>query len=149
MPKHLTLLLSVATLLAAGSAAAQPTATDAVEFRQAVMNVYAWNVNRMRDMVRGDVPFDAAAFQSHAADLAAAANMDVAKGFPEDSITDESDARDEIWLNWDGFLTARDAMKDAAGKLAEAAASGDEAAMKEQFGAVGRTCKGCHDDFRN
>lgn len=149
MREHLTLLLSAATLLNAEAAPAQPSANDAVEFRQAVMNVYAWNVNRMRDMVRGDVPFDTAAFQVYAADLAAAVNLDVVKGFPEESITDESDARDEIWLNWDGFLAARDSMKDAAGKLAEAAASGDEVAMKEQFGAVGRACKVCHDDFRN
>lgn len=149
MREHLTLLLSAATLLTAEAAPAQPSANDAVEFRQAVMNVYAWNVNRMRDMVRGDVPFDTAAFQVYAADLAAAVNLDVVKGFPEESITDESDARDEIWLNWDGFLAARDSMKDAAGKLAEAAASGDEVAMKEQFGAVGRACKVCHDDFRN
>ena len=34
-------------------------------------------------------------------------------------------------------------------KLAEVAAGGDEAAMKEQFGKTAKTCKGCHDDFKN
>ena len=149
MPKRPVLLLSACALAVAGFAQAQPSATDAVDFRQGVMNVYAWNLNNLRDMVRGDVPFDTAAFQSHAEDLATAARLDVTKGFPEDSITDESDARDEIWLNWDAFLEKREALKEQSAKLAEVSATGDEAAMKEQFGATARTCKGCHDDFKN
>lgn len=149
MPKRPILLLSAFTLAVAGSAQAQPSATDAVDFRQGVMNVYAWNLNNLRDMVRGDVLFDTAAFQTHAADLATAARLDVTKGFPEDSITDESDARDEIWLNWSAFLEKREALKEQSAKLVEVSATGDEAAMKEQFGATARTCKGCHDDFKN
>lgn len=149
MRKPVALVLSAAAFLAAGPLAAKPSAEDAVEFRQAVMNVYAWNLNGMRDMARGDVAFDAAAFASYAADLAAAANLDVARGFPEEAQTEESEARDEIWLNWDGFLEKREALKAAAAKLVEVSASGDESAMKEQFGKTAGTCKGCHDDFRN
>jgi cytochrome c556 len=29
------------------------------------------------------------------------------------------------------------------------AAGGEEAAMKEQFGKTAKTCKGCHDDFKD
>ena len=38
-------------------------------------------------------------------------------------------------------------MHDAIGKLAQAARSGDEGAMKAAAGDVRKACKACHDDF--
>jgi len=35
-----------------------------------------------------------------------------------------------------------------ANKLAEVAVGGDEDAIKEQFGKVGKTCKACHKEFK-
>lgn len=129
--------------------AAHADAEKAVDYRQAVMNVYAWNVTTMGDMVKGKTAFDAAAFASHAMDLAAAAKLELMAAFPEDSITDESDAREEIWLDFGKFEDKHQALREQSAKLAEVAAGGDEAAMKEQFGATAKTCKGCHDDFKN
>ena len=37
----------------------------------------------------------------------------------------------------------------AANEMAKVAAGGDAAAVKAQFGKLGESCKGCHDDFRN
>ena len=37
---------------------------------------------------------------------------------------------------------------DLANKLAEVAAGGDAAAIKAQFGELGKACKSCHDKFR-
>ena len=133
-------------LLAAG---VQADVEKAVDYRQGLMNVYAWNVTTMKDMVKGDVAFDAAAFARHAKDLAAAAQLELMAAFPEDSINDESDATDAIWLDWEKFQDRHKDLQEASGKLAQAAAGGDEAAMKEQFGATAKTCKGCHDDFKN
>lgn len=149
MLKTQTLLAGACALLVGGAAQAESAAEAAVDFRQGVMNVYAWNITAMRRMARGDAPFDVAAFQGYANDLSATAGLDVLKGFPEDSITDESDARDEIWLDWETFVERHGALKEQAAKLAEVAAAGDEAAIKEQFGKTAGTCKGCHDDFKN
>lgn len=149
MLKPQTLLAGACALLVGGAAQAGSAAEAAVDYRQGVMNVYSWNVTAMRRMARGDTPFDLAAFQSHAKDLAAAAGLNVLKGFPEDSVTDDSDARDEIWLNWGTFEERHAALKEQAAKLVEVAATGDEAAIKEQFGKTAGTCKGCHDDFKN
>jgi len=33
-------------------------------------------------------------------------------------------------------------------KLAEVAAQGDRAAIQGQFGATGKTCKACHDEYK-
>jgi len=139
----------VAPVLLLFAAGVNADAEKAVDYRQAVMNVYAWNVTSMRDMVKGETAFDAAAFGRHAKDLAAASQLELMAAFPEDSITDESDAREEIWLDIAKFQDKHNALRDQAAKLAEVAASGDEAAMKEQFGATAKTCKGCHDDFKN
>ena len=35
-----------------------------------------------------------------------------------------------------------------AAKLSQVARNGDLAALKGQFGETGKTCKGCHDDYR-
>ena len=90
-----------------------------------------------------------AVFARHANDLAAAARLEVMAAFPEDSINEDSDASDTIWLDWDKFQEKNQALRDQSAKLAEVAAGGDEVAMKEQFGATAKTCKGCHDDFKN
>jgi len=128
---------------------AEKVAARAVDYRQGVMNVYAYNVTSMGEMVKGKTEFDASAFARHAKDLAAAAGLDVLAGFPEDSLNDDSDASESIWLDWDKFQEKHKALQEQSAKLAEVAAGGDEAAMKEQFAQTGKTCKGCHDDFKN
>jgi cytochrome c556 len=141
-------LVPIAFVFSAAGVQAGPV-EKAVDYRQGLMNVYAFNVTSMGDMVKGKTEFDPSAFARHASDLAAAAGLDMLAGFPEDSINDESDASDTIWLDWDKFREKHKALQEQAGKLAEVAAGGDEAAMKEQFGKTSRTCKGCHDDFKN
>jgi len=139
--------LAPACLLFAASA--QADVEKVVDYRQGLMNVYAWNVTSMADMVKGKVAFDAAAFARHAKDLAAATQLELMAAFPEDSINDESDATEAIWLDWGKFQDRHKALREESAKLAQAAAGGDEAAMKEQFGTTAKTCKGCHDDFKN
>lgn len=121
---------------------------DAVYFRQGVMNVFSWNAGHMAAMAKGEVPFDAAALQGYAADLAAAAALNILPGFPEESITDDSDAKDEIWLNWSDFESKLQDLRSESAKLKEVASGGDEAAIKAQIDATRRTCKACHDDYK-
>ena len=40
------------------------------------------------------------------------------------------------------------AFNKEANEMAKVAAGGDAAAVKEQFGKLSDTCKGCHDDFK-
>ena len=121
---------------------------DAVDYRQGVMNVFSWNAGLMGAMVKGEVPFDSTVFQGYAADLASSARLDILKGFPEDSVTDDSAAKDEIWLNWSDFESKLQGLRTESAKLTEVTASGDEAAIKAQFDATRRTCKACHDDYK-
>jgi cytochrome c556 len=138
-------------LLLCAAAVATPIATradDVIEYRQGVMTVFSWNLSAMGSMVKGETPFDPAAFKGYATDLATAASLNVLKGFPEDSLSDDSDAKEDIWLNWADFEARYKALKEAAAKLSEVAATGEEAAMRAQFKEAASACKACHRDFK-
>jgi cytochrome c556 len=113
------------------------------------MNVFSYNLTAMGDMVKGKTEFDTASFARLSKDLAAAAGLDLVAGFPPNSTTDESDASATVWLDWDKFKDKYRALQEQSGRLAEIAAGGNEAAMKEQFGKTAATCKGCHKEFKN
>ena len=148
---------SIAALLGAVCLASLPPVTQAagvqgaIDFRQAAMNLYKWYLGPMGGMVKGKIPFDAAGFKSRAEGLSTAASLDLTEGFPQDSFSDsesDTDAKPEIRENWQDFTAKYQALREESAKLASIAAGGDMAAMKKQFGATAKTCKGCHDDYR-
>lgn len=123
----------------------------AIDFRQSAMKIYKWYMGPMGGMVKGKIPFDAAAFNNQAQGLATAASLDLGPGFPENSFSDmesETDAKPDIRENWADFESKYQAFREASEKLAATAAGGEMAAIKEQFAATGKTCKGCHQDYR-
>ncbi len=65
---------------------------------------------------------------------------------PESEI--ETQAKPEIWKSTAEFRKAQDAMTEQAGKLTRIAAGGDIAAIRTQWRELGKTCKSCHDQFR-
>lgn len=58
-------------------------------------------------------------------------------------------AKPEIWQQPEVFAEKREAFVAAAAKLAETAGANDAAAFATQVGELGKTCKGCHEQFRN
>ena len=58
-------------------------------------------------------------------------------------------AKPEIWLNTEDFNAKLADFRREAGKLASVAAEGDRAAISAQFGATGKTCKACHDEYKS
>ena len=54
----------------------------------------------------------------------------------------------KIWKETAKFKQAAEASQKASTALVAAAKGGNEAAFKTAFGELGKTCKGCHDDFR-
>ena len=122
---------------------------QAVEYRQSVMNIIAWNFKHMGAMVKGQTAFDQAVFAAHAKELQAAARFNLLSGFPEDSDdSDETAAKAEIWMDWDDFQQKFKDLQQQADALTKVAATGDEAATKNQFGETGKTCKACHKAYK-
>ena len=132
------------TLGAAATASGQQAAVD---FRQSAMNLYKWYLGPMGGMVKGKIPFDLMAFQKNAKGLATVASLDLLAGFPKGSAED-TEAKNAIWERWSDFEKKYSALQQQSEKLASVAAGGDQAAIKAQFGETAKTCKGCHDDFR-
>lgn len=141
-------LIGLSSLTAAN--AADPKPEDAAKYRQSVYTIIGWNFKPIGAMVKGEVPFDAAAVARHAqyVELMSKATLE---GFPEGSGPDavkNTEALPEIWTNWDKFETAMNDFQREAAKLNEVAKGGDEAAIKAQFGKTAETCKACHKEFR-
>jgi cytochrome c556 len=69
--------------------------------------------------------------------------------FPEGSTQSPSEALPAIWENFEGFKARAAANAETAGDLANLARSGaDASALINGFKALGKTCKDCHNDYK-
>ena len=130
--------------------AADPKPEDAVQYRQSVYTIIGWNFKPIGAMVKGEVPFDAAAVARHAqyVEMMSKAALE---GFPKGSGPDavkDTEAKPDIWTKWGDFKTKMNKFQEEATMLAEVAKKGDEKAIKAQFGKTAETCKACHKEFR-
>ena len=141
-------ILGLCAALSVPAALADSVEEQAADYRAGLMEVMGWNLKQMGAMLKGKVPMDATVFSRRARDLNAAAHMDILAGFPEDSVTEDSDAKDEIWLDWENFTAKLDAMREKSEALAQASTGDSQAAIKEAFGALAKACKSCHKAFR-
>ena len=130
--------------------AADPKPQDVVDYRKSVYTVIGWNFKPIGAMMKGEVPFDAAAVARHAQYvemMSKAAPEGFAKGSGPDAVKD-TEAKPEIWTNPDKFKTAMSNFQQESAKLAEVAKVGKEADIKAQFGKTAETCKACHKEFK-
>lgn len=141
--------LVAALLLASTSLAAQSVRPDqAIEYRQSVYQVILWNFQPLGAMARGRIPFDRTTFRRHAQRLANLSGH-LLEGFPEGSDSGaETAAKSEIWENWADFESKMNDFRKASRELAVASRTEDFEALKTRFGAVGGTCKACHDSYK-
>ena len=79
------------------------------------------------------------------------AKVDLTPVFPEgtdnDAMFGETRTLPKLWANFDGAKKKDDAFEQAAAALAAAAPNGLDA-LRPTVGALGGTCKGCHDEYR-
>ena len=149
----LLLLLPLAACACAACAAAPeavaapagPVPTEIVAARQAAFNLTAATFGGMKPVIEsgGDVKglgFGARGIARWGAALPAM--------FPAGSDLATDRARPEIWLNKADFAAKAAAMTAAATALADAAQANDKAAAAGAYGALGKTCGGCHDPYR-
>lgn len=120
---------------------------DAVKYRQSALSVMGTHFNRIGAVVKGEKPYDKAAVMADAAVVEMMSKLPWS-AFPPGSDIMESKAKPEIWKEQAKFKSASEKMQAEVGKLSAAAKSGDLAMVKTAFGAAGKSCKACHDDFR-
>jgi cytochrome c556 len=145
--KHLILAAIAPTLVAGtGIAYAQfKKPEDAIKYRQNVFNVMANSFGKISAVVKGEAPFNKDEVAKNAAVVAMLSTLPWQAFGPG---TEGGNALPAIWSDNAKFKSAGEKMQVAAANLNTAAQSGDQEAIKKAFGAVGATCKGCHDDFK-
>lgn len=138
----------MAALLVSGQVYADgPKAEDVVDYRKGVFNVIGWNFGPMVGMVKGEIPYDAAAFEENARRVKELSIMAL-EGFESKAMTDDSESKPEIWDNWDDFQAKMEEMNTQVVNLHEVSQKGDLGAIRGIFGDVGGSCKSCHDDYK-
>lgn len=143
-----SILIAAATLVTALPAAAQfAKPEDAIKYRKAGMTVMATHFSRVAGMAQGKIPFDAKAAAQNAEIAAFMSGLPFA-GFGPGTDKGDTKAKPEIWTDPDKFNAGAKKMQDEMAKLNVAAKSGNLDAIKAAAGEVGKTCKGCHDDYR-
>jgi cytochrome c556 len=147
--KRLTLALSAALglMLALPAAAQFQKPEDAIKYRKAAFTVMASHFGRLGPMAQGKVPFDAKVAADNIAIATAVSALPFA-GFVPDSDKGDTKAKPEVWSDAAKFNAAAKKMQDAMAALNVAAKSGNADQFKAAFGETGKSCKGCHDDFR-
>ena len=146
------LLVAVASVV--GLASALPAAAqfqkpeDAIKYRQSALTVMANHFGRVSAMAQGKAPFDAKAAADNAAIVLTMSKLPFVafaegtdKGLP-------NRAKPEIWKDAAKFKAAAEKMQGEVVKFEAAAKTGNLDTIKAAVGAVGGSCKGCHDDFR-
>jgi cytochrome c556 len=144
----LAALIGTSTLLASGTAAAQVKPEDVIKFRKGVYQVVGWHVRPMGAMVKGQMPYDQAAFARNA-EIVAMMSTVAPHAFAAGSDKGETRAKPEIWSDAAGFKKVMDNFQAEAAKLAEVAKTATSVdQVRGQFGALGKSCGACHDNFR-
>lgn len=140
-------VIAVSGMAFAHGALAQAKPEVLVKQRQAAMTLLGKYFGPMVAMAQGKAPFNAAVVQRNAGFVDNLTRMPW-DGFDASTSGVKSRTLPAAFQNAAKFKEAASRAENAAAKLVEVSKSGDEAAMKAAIGALGKTCGGCHDDFR-
>lgn len=140
----LSLVLCVGFVL---SAVAQVKPDVLVKQRQAVMTLLGKYFGPLGAMAQDRVPFDAEVVKRNALFLETLAKMPW-DGFQEATANEKSGALPAVFKDPGKFKKASGDMQAAVANLVTVSKTGDVSALKAAIGGIGKTCGGCHDNFR-
>jgi cytochrome c556 len=143
----LVVLLSSGAVPAGAPPAVRPEVS--IKWRQSAFQVIAWNTARIKAALsRGDLQ----ELRIASTTLAALANSGLANLFPPNTAHGkgwrETTARSEVFGDAEQFRAASEEFARESATLAKVAGGPDLAAVDAQFAKVAKTCKACHDKFR-
>jgi cytochrome c556 len=125
--------------------AADPKPEDEVRYRQSNFNVIGRNFAALGAIAKGERPYDQA-FATKSANVVATLSTLPFGSFGPGTDVGTHKADPKVWSDNAKFKEAADKFQFEAAKLPAAAKDLDT--LKLQVGAVGKTCKACHDDYR-
>lgn len=137
------------TLMAPAFAAKDPN-LKAIKARQGEMQLRSFSAGPLFGMAKGKIEYNAELASLLANNLLLQTKMDLGRAWPKGSdntVYEESDALPEIWSTYPEIVEKGKDFVKAVEALAAVAGNGQDA-LKSKVGALGKSCKGCHDDFR-
>ena len=117
-----------------------------IKYRQNVMKSTAGHMGAIVDILKNRLPLEAH-IVDHARSMLQISRM-ILSMFPEGSGKGRTKSKQAIWENWSEFESAANDFERESVKLVEVAESGDMEALAKQVRATGKTCSGCHRNFR-
>ncbi|EIC22769.1 c-type cytochrome [Thiorhodovibrio frisius] len=151
--KHLSTLSATALLslsLAGGAIAADLKPEEQIETRQAGYQFMSWNMGKIKASLSGD--YNQETVQKAAEAIAGIANSGMGAlygpGTDKDVNGVKTRVKPELFTEQAEVGKVAGDFVAAANNMAEVAATGDEAEVKQAFGALGESCKACHKQFR-
>lgn len=147
---QLCLLLVGLSLVAPGFAAKDPN-KKAIKARQGEMQLRAFNAGPLFGMAKGKIEYDAELAAKLAANLKLMLDLDNGRAWKQgtgnDNYKGDTTALPKIWTTYPEISKYGEKYVKAVNDLAWVAGTGVDA-LKSKIGPLGKSCKGCHDEFR-
>lgn len=144
------LVLLMATLAGPLVAADDPL-QKAIKARQGEMQLRAFNAGPLFGMAKGKIEYDAELATQLAKNLQTLIKINMGRAWPQGSdnskYAGDTTALPEIWTTYPEISEYGKRYVEAVNKVAAVAGNGRDA-LRAEIGGLGKTCKGCHDEFR-
>lgn len=134
---------------AKNEAKSEKQAKTAVLFRKSVLQLVRSNMGPLGAMAKGDIPMNADVIGINSK------RIEFLSGMMHDyfalnttAYAVETDAKNSIWKNYKDFSQKIDDMVNAASSLNVLVKADKSDEFRKGIGALGATCKACHDDYK-
>ena len=117
-----------------------------IKYRQNVMKSVSGHMGAIVDILKNGLPLKDH-IVDHARSMQQISRMTLSM-FPEGSGKGRTKSKQVIWEQWSEFESAASDFERETIKLVEVAQSGDMEALSKQVRTTGKTCSGCHKNFR-
>lgn len=144
-----SLAVAALALLTTLPAAAQYRNADAaIKYRQSAMSLQGNHLARIFAMVNGQAPFDAKVMNENIEIVSMLNTRAQFAAFIDGSDKGNTRAKPEIWTEKDKWTAAVAKSQADVDKLVAAGKTGNLDQIKAAAGAVGQSCKACHDAYQ-
>ncbi|UTW55323.1 cytochrome c [Kordiimonas sp. SCSIO 12610] len=124
--------------------------SPASQYRHDVMEVVKYSAANIGQILRKTATPEEGDLAGYAEILANAAALSKSAFKPDTRGQDGfTEAKDDIWANWDDFAGRMDKFANDTRAFADAAKSGDQAKIGATVGEVFKNCKSCHDKYQD
>lgn len=144
-------LLIIAITMSATAFAAKDPNLKLIKARQSEMQLRSFFAGPLFGMAKGKMDYDAGLAAKLANNLKTQLSLDVGRAWKQGTANDaypgKTTALPKVWTTYPEISKYGKKYAQAVNELAAAAGNGLDA-LKPKVSALGKTCKGCHDEFR-